>query len=295
MDITDMVKPSLIQRQKRRDKRMHEEVIEVGRIHGGKKGKILREQGYKAFYAKNFPDSYPVNVSIAPKGSSTYFDDNLGLLKKFLMTKVGQKWDEVFAELNGKLDSRSLQGLHIIGHVFDFVEIHVKIQDGYFIRQSNWGHIYIYDPKTDTNEYRSRYFYVHPETGILTRWREPKKIACPKKARFKKEKEKRKWKMRAEKKTDKTPPNVFGIKKEETHKNRWWRKATPPPIVEEPVKSEKEKRSEKWFNEHQAELNMLENQKPKIAEKQLRLLFVRPTWAITWWFKSTIHPDRGKY
>jgi hypothetical protein len=23
--------------------------------------------------------------------------------------------------------------------------------------------------------------------------------------------------------------------------------------------------------------------------------FVRPTWAIAWWFKSTIHPDRGKY
>ena len=121
-----MVKPSLLQRQKRRDKRMDEEVIEVGRYQGGKKGKILRERGYKSFYEKNFPDSYPVNVSITPRGRMTHFDDNLGLLKKYLMTHVGQKWDDVFAELNAKLDSRSVQGQHIIGQIL-ILRVYTKI------------------------------------------------------------------------------------------------------------------------------------------------------------------------
>ena len=122
MGLEDMVKPSLLQRQKRRDKRLHEEVIEVGRGRGGKKFKVYREEGYKTFYAKNFVEAFPPNISITPLGSSTFFDDKLGCLKRFLMSHVGQNWDIVFSKLNNVLDGRSLQGLHIIGHIWDFVE-----------------------------------------------------------------------------------------------------------------------------------------------------------------------------
>jgi hypothetical protein len=275
MDLTDMVKPSLWQRQKRRDKRMDEEVIEVGRYQGGKKGKILREQGYKAFYLKNFAEQYPPNVSITPCGRSTHFDDNLGLLKKFLMTHVGQKWDDVFAKLNARLDNRSVQGQHIIGHIFDFVELDVKVENGKVVRKIEKRYIW----RTECHTEHS--FYVHPETGILCRWCPPKKEQCPKKARFKKEKEKRKWQIRAAQKTDKTPPKVVEIKQNAVEsamgaKTTWWRLSHRPKSVAdvsiEPPRTDKQIRSEKWFNEHRVELNAIHQQKPKHVES-LRLLF----------------------
>ena len=183
MGLEDMVKPSLLQRQKRRDKRLHEEVIEVGRGRGGKKFKVYREEGYKTFYAKNFVEAFPPNISITPLGSSTFFDDKLGCLKRFLMSHVGQRWDTVFSKLNSVLDTRSLQGQHIVDHLWDFVERDVEIVNGKITckgrnRTFEWR-------ETRPNKY-PYYFYVHPETGILCRFFPPKKEICPKKARYKK-------------------------------------------------------------------------------------------------------------
>ena len=45
MDFTDYLKPSKLNRQKRRDKRLHEELIECRRYGGGDKNKKWREAG----------------------------------------------------------------------------------------------------------------------------------------------------------------------------------------------------------------------------------------------------------
>lgn len=261
MDIVDYIKPSLLQKQKRRDKRLHEEVIEVGRYRGGKKDKILREKGYKKFYETNFVDSFPKNIRIAPLGEMTYFDDKLGCLKKFLMSNVGKRWDDVFSKLNSVLDVRSLQGMHIVGHIWDFVERDVEMVDGKVVQKRH--HFYWKDNCSNWWQYK---FYIHPETGLLCRWCPPKKVACPKKARYKKEKEKLKWQMRREQKTDKTPPKV----------------------VESPLNTEGERKQKsvrfysadfdddfkKVLEQELLEQYILEdNQKPKTSEERFRLLF----------------------
>jgi hypothetical protein len=277
MGLEELIKPSRLQKQKRRDKRLHEEVIEVGRYNGGKKGKAWREQGYQKFYEKNFPDSYPTNVRIAPKGRSTYFDDKLGLLKKFLMSHVGQKWDKVFSELNAVLDNRSLQGMHIIGHIWDFVEHDVEIRDGKVVRKIEARY---WRRQFEDCRYQN-YFFVHPETGILTRWCAPHRQKPAKKARFKKEKEKQKWQKRAETKTDKTPPRAVS-KRPNTVQRASSEGADKTPLREEGNTRYKQPFfsaqydadfENYWFDEWlKAEEQAAKTTKPKL-DKELRLIF----------------------
>ena len=273
MGLEDMVKPSLLQRQKRRDKRLHEEVIEVGRYHGGHKNKDFREEGYKMFYKKHFAESFPPNISIAPLGRSTYFDDNLGCLKKYLMSHVGQKWDNVFSKLNSTLDGQSLQGLHIIGHIWDFVKRDVEMVNGKVVRKAYVRRLW---HKEDCPNHYS-YFYVHPETGILSRWCPPKKEVYPKKARYKKVKEKLKYQLRREQKTDKTPPKI--IEKEQNTEGGKKTKALT--FYSADFDDDFKKALEDEF----LGLNTLswearKNQKPKTSEERFRLLFLA-NWAAT--------------
>jgi hypothetical protein len=91
------------------------------------------------------------------------FSDLLGPLKKFLATRVGYKWDDVYSEIRTNISPNSKMQLHLLEHVYDFVERHVMIIDGEVIGESGY----------PVNNY-----YVHPETGILT--------AAPKKSKVKK-------------------------------------------------------------------------------------------------------------
>ena len=281
MGLEDMVKPSLLQRQKRRDKRLHEEVIEVGRYHGGHKNKDFREEGYKMFYKKHFTESFPPNISIAPLGRSTYFDDNLGCLKKYLMSHVGQKWDNVFSRLNSVLDGQSLQGLHIIGHIWDFVERDVEMVNGKVVckglnRTAGW-----------RDKFPNKYvysFYVHPETGILCRWYPPKKEVYPKKARYKKAKEKLKYQLRREQKTDKTPPKVVEKKRSVIARNEateGGKKSKAPTFYSADYDDDfKKALDDDFFGLYVLDYEAVRNQKPKTSEERFRLLFLA-TWAAT--------------
>ena len=267
MGLEDMVKQSLLQRQKRRDKRLHEEVIEVGRGRGGKKFKVYREEGYKTFYAKNFVEVFPPNISITPLGSSTFFDDKLGCLKRFLMSHVGQRWDTVFSKLNSVLDTRSLQGLHIVGHIWDFVERNVEMINGKVVCK---GH-------NRTAEWREKfpnkyvyYFYVHPETGILCRWQTPEKQVYPKKARYTKAKEKLKYQLRREQKTDKTPPKVV----EKGQNTEGGKKSKALTFYSADYDDDfKKALDDDFFGLYILDYEAVRNQKPKTSEERFRLLF----------------------
>ncbi len=96
---------------------------------------------------------------IKPRNKSKYLSDHLGPLRRFLRSRVGQPWNNVYSELCHRLDHNTMAGQHVLGHVWDYVEQHVELINGipYYksrrhLRLANWRHIQL---------------YVHPETGIL--------------------------------------------------------------------------------------------------------------------------------
>jgi hypothetical protein len=98
---------------------------------------------------------------IKPRNKSKYLADHLGPLRRFLRSKVGEEWNDVYSELCQRLKTNTMAGQHVIGHVWDFVERYVKIIDGKVYHK----HYQKYRTLLEAS-YRDR-FYIHPETGIL--------------------------------------------------------------------------------------------------------------------------------
>jgi hypothetical protein len=93
------------------------------------------------------------------------FSDVLNPLKGTLRKNVGRPWDDVYSEFCQVLDNRSNSGIHIIGHMRQYVAMNCFMSNG-----KVWEH----SPYSGQVEVWG--FYVHPITGILChvgdgRWR----------------------------------------------------------------------------------------------------------------------------
>lgn len=58
------------------------------------------------------------------------FTDLIGPLYKYLLKQVGRPWNKVFSEISKQLPANTMQGIHIRGHVMDFVETDVLYLPG---------------------------------------------------------------------------------------------------------------------------------------------------------------------
>ncbi|HLO86393.1 MAG TPA: hypothetical protein VK203_15545 [Nostocaceae cyanobacterium] len=97
---------------------------------------------------------------IKVRNRSKYLSDHLGPLRRFLMSKVGEPWNEVYSELCQRLDTSTMTGQHVLSHLQSFVEQDVEIIDGLPYRKPHQMY------RSPLIGYRDN-FYVHPETGIL--------------------------------------------------------------------------------------------------------------------------------
>ncbi|MBE9029573.1 hypothetical protein IQ266_07505 [filamentous cyanobacterium LEGE 11480] len=101
---------------------------------------------------------------IKVRDGTKYLSDNLAPLRRYLRSKVGQKWDDIYSELNQRLDRSTISGQHVFDHLWYYVTREVEMIDGLPYQK----------PSENCWTYQllvSRYypqFYVHPETGILT-------------------------------------------------------------------------------------------------------------------------------
>ncbi len=182
-------KPSHAQRQKRRDKRLSEELIECRRYAGGDTNKKLRQKGEtKRRQLMDVFDFHPPHEPIDIK-NTTRFGDNLEPLERFLRSHVGRPWSEVYAELNRQLDRSTVAGQHVIEHLHQYLD------------EQRWGR----PIPAETKRYRtqndgvSRRFCIHPETGQLCILNPRSPLSegpFPKKARFKKAKKSLKTQIR---------------------------------------------------------------------------------------------------
>jgi len=89
-----------------------------------------------------------------------YFSDHLAPLRRWLRSRVGDPWHEVYDDLSRFRDKSTLSGHHFLAHLWAEVTREVEIVDGvpypisrrYNDRPLGW---------------RRERLYIHPETGIL--------------------------------------------------------------------------------------------------------------------------------
>lgn len=87
------------------------------------------------------------------------FSDFLAPVYGFLRKSVGRPWDDVWSEISSRLSVGSTVQRHVLGHVFDYVELHaVELEDGTIASRAalNRGFTWF-----------SSDFYVCPRTGEL--------------------------------------------------------------------------------------------------------------------------------
>jgi hypothetical protein len=98
---------------------------------------------------------------IKVRNGTKHFADCLGPLKRFLRSKVGQPWNQVYSELSCHLDKSTLSGQHILSHLWQYVERDVEIIDGVPFRKARPFR------RMQLGNWRDDEFYIHPETGLL--------------------------------------------------------------------------------------------------------------------------------
>ena len=101
--------------------------------------------------------------------------DTLNPLRRFLLSRLGQPWDQVYSELRENLSPSSVIHLHIFQHLDHMVARDVVLDgDRVFVLHSHQRELF------DREGWR---LYVHPETGRLCRptrrWQRPRPDALP--------------------------------------------------------------------------------------------------------------------
>ena len=89
--------------------------------------------------------------------SAKWFTDVLGPLERFLRSRVGKPWNDVYSEMCASLDKRKATGKHIFDHAMNMVEIHCFMGLKGKVCCLRWG----------VEECEVYGLYVHPRTGQL--------------------------------------------------------------------------------------------------------------------------------
>lgn len=92
-------------------------------------------------------------------------NENLNPLRRFLKSRVGELWDNVYSELREHINPASTIQNHIMKHLWDYVERNAIVDEkGQPYILSSW------NADGYTPMYKSRYgnsFYIHPVSGEL--------------------------------------------------------------------------------------------------------------------------------
>jgi hypothetical protein len=109
-------------------------------------------------------------MSASARYATKQLNENLAPLARFLRSRVGRPWDEVYSEICASLSVRSAVQQHVRDHLRDFVRTRVWRQDGELWTEHRFG-----GPGPLVGRGYRGDFYVCPETRQLR--------AIPRKAR----------------------------------------------------------------------------------------------------------------
>ena len=117
-------------------------------------------------------DEQPKHVGISASYrdysySAKWLTDLLGPLERFLQSRMGQPWNDVYSEMCDGLDKRKTTGQHIFNHMERMVARHCFMDVNGRICHLRWGNTLA----------EVEGFYVHPQTGTLCHAPRPNKRA----------------------------------------------------------------------------------------------------------------------
>src|ERR1700722_17579253 len=102
----------------------------VERPRGGSRVRGARKGYLKRFHKVALEDQ-PKRERIEERGGGTKsFNEHLGPLRRYLQAQVGRPWNKVFAEICAHLSRDSVVQDHVRDHVWDYVVVEVKLNDG---------------------------------------------------------------------------------------------------------------------------------------------------------------------
>lgn len=96
--------------------------------------------------------------------SEKYLNEYLNPLRRFLESKVGEPWDDVYSEIRENIRLDSAVQLHVMQHLFQYVEQHVYEEDGRIYQKTQYGFYKEY------SELRKGEMYICPRTDILRKY-----------------------------------------------------------------------------------------------------------------------------
>jgi hypothetical protein len=146
---------------------MHKVVIERPRYGHGDKYHNYRARNERGapFGARGRPDEsdghdhLPAKQGMRRPHKTRYFSDHLGPLKRFLRSRVGRRWDDVYSEIRAGLSTGSTTHQHILSHIGDFIRVHLE--------RGADGRLYDVSRRNGFARGSVDGLYVDPDTSIL--------------------------------------------------------------------------------------------------------------------------------
>lgn len=96
-------------------------------------------------------------------GRQRFLNEHLGPMRRFLRSNIGRPWNKVHQELCEYVSFDNAVQAHVLSHVFDYVILHVEVQQGNIVRRIGSWRGYALRPGN---------MYVCPETGLLRQVRQ---------------------------------------------------------------------------------------------------------------------------
>ena len=112
---------------------MHRKLIERGRWgHWLKNDDVRRGRKIvRQTLSIEALEELPTRGKIRPRVHRRYPSETFGPLIRFLNRRVGRQWDDVYSEIRQNIDPKSTIDMHIMQHLFDFVQRDVEVtEDG---------------------------------------------------------------------------------------------------------------------------------------------------------------------
>lgn len=128
------------------------------RVAKGYKKRLRREQDDDATVSRE-------GMSAARRYGATKkcLNEHLGPLRRFLKSRVGRPWNQVFSEICGNIRTTSAVQKHVRDHVADYVARAVFTRGGRLVAVFRSKLVDL----ADIARYRESIFYVCPRTGLL--------------------------------------------------------------------------------------------------------------------------------
>jgi hypothetical protein len=131
-----------------------------------------RKKGYRKQCQKSAVEDLPIHEPMLGRwrGMQRFLNEHLGPMRRFLRSRVGRPWNKVHQELCEHVSFDNAVQMHVLTHVFDYVERLVEVDGRRLLFATGWRR---------GRELPAGHLYVCPNSGLLKAVRPPRRPGQP--------------------------------------------------------------------------------------------------------------------